>query len=404
MWIVLVATVLLDSMSLHGQRKACVELKLPEPWPVSRLDMLTELLLLTLVLMRPEVYLNYAENDLYDRICDMVLSSNVAVRFIRMLYGLRAFHETGRIILAIQMSLATVNVRQMLAVAILFFIGNLATFLTVRGSETWSQVVSSGFKSLVLGDSEGLSFLSNLNGGDANGIYTGVLGHLATPFFNICLLTLVTAVYSTEYANIDPISTLLFHKSRAKICTQFMLHSYGMKNLLPATCPLDLRAVGAMLVLSLAVLRVHEEGIVTLVVGMFTAACLITIQLYGYAKLMESKWNFAGENQKHHFLWICHREDFDPTAFRNAESAKEKQIEDIQGRLDQLSQANQAHKEQMAGIESTLKQILENQRLLIDQKDEKRRSRRLGSGSYYAQLDKEDDCRATAATTTGSRY
>jgi len=377
MWILLLAFLGFEVISHIGVRS--VKLKLPTASPISKMETMATLVLIPLVLIRPETGFDWVETEFFDRVCDMLLSFNVAFRFLKLVYGLRAFQETGRSILSIQQSLIARNVRQMLVVAFLFFTGSLLTFLTVRGTERLSQVVLAVFRVLILTDQEGLSTLTSLMGGDAHGVYTGVLSYVITPVYTICLLTLVTAVYSNEYEKIDPRSSLLFEKSRARICTQFMLTIHGLNSILPRKPPLPIKGVGAVLALSCGLLLLKkDENLVTLVAGMITASCLLYMNLYWYFHLMKTQWDLAGVTSNgiceaegasaqtnRRFLWICHREDFDPTNWRDNESAKEKQIEEIQERLDELSQDTQTTKSQMDKIELVMKQVIENQEKIL---------------------------------------
>lgn len=285
----------------------------------------------------------------------IIFSILVLGRWLMLMWTCRAFAWAGPRIMPI-MEASMAPMAGILAVTAFCFLGFWHSFAALQlghGGMEQIEVLLASVRLLLLGDGDGIDSVLALYDGSKDGsAVTFVFLTVSVLVFCICILNLFIAVHGEAYEEAQEKSFTSFLQQRAGVC----LHAFLMPRWPPPRCP---RLQNPKL-FSLAVCLVTLIGWAVLLFltsfhPVFAAAVLALGFLVAEALLMQLPWDNEEDNK--HFLWICHRSDYDENQFCPTESV----AETLDGRLGHLRKISQSTYRKLGNDVQELKKHFEEQ-------------------------------------------
>jgi len=283
-----------------------------------------------------------------------LLSLNVMIGFARLVYMLRLVDGMGKGVLAILHTFFSGTIQQMLFICVMIFTNFFIAFVVLVKGLGPKEIFLHLYRGLFFGDGAGLDRLGlDEDNHDFIRIDVGLGYHInmnrllmvsASFFFNVIILNLIIAIYGNEYEKIKSVTTLLFLKQRLRNCCDFVLMHQRF------TCPppswwstwfgLIWSGLSAVLLLVCDHFGYELQFISRLSQLrrlMLAAALLACAQSHLQALLVQDSRIDAhhwSNPDKPHFLWMCHRVDFNANLHDDNEITKEdlKRVSDEMGK------------------------------------------------------------------------
>eukprot|EP00927_Polykrikos_kofoidii_P049026 TRINITY_DN43174_c0_g1_i1.p1 TRINITY_DN43174_c0_g1~~TRINITY_DN43174_c0_g1_i1.p1 ORF type:complete len:1024 (+),score=119.70 TRINITY_DN43174_c0_g1_i1:162-3233(+) len=236
---------------------------------------------------------------------------NVIARCIFIFVNLQTCPGIGRKIVAIIRTISAGNVLQVLIIIIALFLCSTVAYQSLMPTARFGYINMYFFRGTILGDGDGLDNMGmSPSGANHHAVMTMMIA-AGTVVFYVVFLNLAIAVFEREYTKAMGNAMTTFHQLRAATIVKNMMQlscskpSARVQNrILPKICNWAL-ITGCLLV-----------GIVLPIVWktnaspMFSAILIATGQFQWKMTLIRSEW-LPPDMSKDHFLWICHRDDFD---------------------------------------------------------------------------------------------
>eukprot|EP00442_Polarella_glacialis_P001082 CAMPEP_0115127770 /NCGR_PEP_ID=MMETSP0227-20121206/50632_1 /TAXON_ID=89957 /ORGANISM="Polarella glacialis, Strain CCMP 1383" /LENGTH=1068 /DNA_ID=CAMNT_0002531989 /DNA_START=71 /DNA_END=3275 /DNA_ORIENTATION=- len=251
----------------------------------------------------------------------MLLAVIVLCRWFQLTWTTRAFAWAGQKILPILQASFRPMGGIMLVTSFVFagFLHAFSALSLAAGDVDQYQVLLGTVRLLLLGDGDGVDTVLGLYDGNNTGNWiTFCFLSVAVIWFCICMLNLFIAVHSEAYDQAQEKAQTCFLQERTAICLHFMLMpswpppGWGSKFHLHRPVLVSLLINAVFLVVWAAVVTVEE--IPTFV----PAAVLLAGMILSGAVLAQPPWDQDTIDQ--HYLWICHRADYDESLFGTPES------------------------------------------------------------------------------------
>mmetsp|Transcript_28820 Transcript_28820/g.89693 ORF Transcript_28820/g.89693 Transcript_28820/m.89693 type:complete len:675 (-) Transcript_28820:172-2196(-) len=273
-----------------------------------------------------------------------LLTANALLTFFKLIYMLRLTNGCKRVT-TILSAFVSGAIREMFLVTSLFFSAVVLAFAILKRKNTSSWIGLHLYRGLLFGDGGALDFMGLDPEKQEDGSTVRTMMMLATTIlFNIVILNLTVAVYSSEYDRLERDSEVYLQRERAKTCCELLLSLQKIKLKdssdawrLQAAKVAGVAAVSA----SAALLCFQQLGFVRL--RSFVAACLFAFAQVAFQAInMASHWfprrDYGLEGpDKDHFLWMCHRSNYGEDSC-NADLDKEALhdvLDERVGRLDE---------------------------------------------------------------------
>jgi len=309
-----------------------------------------------------------------------LLTANALLTFFKLIYMLRLTNCCKRVT-TILSAFVSGAIREMFLVTSLFFSAVVLAFMILKRKNTSSWIGLHLYRGLLFGDGAALDFMGLDPEKQEEGSPVRTMMMLATTIlFNIVILNLTVAVYSSEYDRLERESEVYLQRERAKTCCELLLslQKIKLKDSSDAWRLKVAKVSSASAVLLGAVLLWLPIGASLLTLRCFLAACLFAFaQITFQAINMASHW-FPGrdngvEGPEHeHFLWICHRSnyceedatsDLDKDALHDIIDERVAKLDEkistrisrLDGRVETLS-AQLEHK--IDGLNSSLREVI----------------------------------------------
>ncbi|CAE8599575.1 unnamed protein product, partial [Polarella glacialis] len=264
-----------------------------------------------------------------------LLTAITLLQFFKLVYMLRLTH-CGKKVTTIMSAFFSGAISEMFVVTSLFFGSVCLAFamLKRKGTATWSGLYL--YRGLLFGDGDALDYmgLDPKEGSDGSGVRTS-LTLAATLLFNVVILNLTVAVYSSEYDRLEREAELHFQRERAKYCCELLLGVQKLRLRSDGSDRWKLTLLKALALLAgLSGLALHSDrighhpSVKDLWSLRFLSAGLIAFAQVSLTTIfMTSSWFPQREDgqegpENEHFLWICHRSDYNEDQFSSDELDK----------------------------------------------------------------------------------
>jgi len=295
-----------------------------------------------------------SDNAAMSDVQQALLTANAVLQFFRVIYMLRLTNCCRRVT-TILSAFVSGAIREMFVVTSLFFGAVVLAFSMLKrsSSTTWLATGLFLYRGIFLNDGDSLDELGLDPKKLEEGVIRTALMLVATLVFNIVILNLTVAVYSSEYDRLERESEVYLQRERAKTCCELLLSAQKIH--LRSQDDRWLLWVGQFLcAVALAVgvfllFFASREGYSSITTRCFIAACLFAFaQVTFQAVHMASDWFPERDNgeegpQTEHFLWICHRSVFSEENF-NSEELDKKVIQGVvDERIQKLDQKVEGH-------------------------------------------------------------
>jgi len=267
-----------------------------------------------------------------------MLTANALLQFFRLIYMLR-LTNSGKRVTTILSAFFSGAISEMFVVTSLFFGAVALAFAMLKRKHASAWIGLYLYRGLLFGDGEALDYMGLDPKEQTEGTYIRtMLMLLATLLFNIVILNLTIAVYSSEYDRLEKESELHFQRERSRACCELLLSIQKLRLRGPGELWILWTAkalVGLAILLGAALLGLQLGP---LALRGFTAACLFTFAQVGIQAInMSSHWFPRRDDGQEgpadeHFLWICHRSNYSEDCFVKDENTA---IEERFGRLDE---------------------------------------------------------------------
>jgi len=299
-----------------------------------------------------------------------ILSLNVFLRWSQIMYMCRSRPKVGPKIVCVLKSF--LPMKEMMIITVVVFFGFVSAAVLIKnngygecGDHCTPTVLTNVFKALLLGDGDAFDGLTELPGGDPNGIFASAIVVVATVVFTVCVLNLLIAVYSNEYDRKEKQSELLFFKERAGICFRHLMEPMWPNwRRQPAwfwerwekRCGKPSGTAGdseeAFVRQEAFVRRLVRAGVMALTVAALLASAwgwlllpvllLVTAMLALQVASKRCDWDHPGHGTEglRFYLWICSRANFSKSDFqeRKLEDAY-RSIEDVHSSLRRFTRS-----------------------------------------------------------------
>lgn len=280
------------------------------------------------------------------------LTTSTLLHGLRLIYTLR-LTNFGKNVTTILSAFFSRAICEMLVVVSLVFSVVTLAFSMLKRKQTSAWITLYLYKGLLFGDGDALNYMGLNPEGQVVGIRTFLMV-VTTVIFNVCMLNLTIAIYSSEYDRLEKESELHFLRERAKYCCEFLLslqkHRFQGTSNAPGGDPY-MRPLKALACLAVAAgglfLMLGAGGAPSLTRQAAAAVCFAAAQIAVQTVWMASDWFPYREGgregpEEEHFLWISYRANLDapPQAEELHESARglgrlELKMQKELGRLDE---------------------------------------------------------------------
>lgn len=300
---------------------------------------------------------------------EAMLAGSAFLQILRTFFMLRLTHPCKGIIPIVKTFASRANM-EMLVLAAMLFTAFAVTFQMHFRNINPNFTATYLYRGLMFGDGEGLDRMGlkackNETGNETNGTETedctrevlryswplSLAMFSATIIFNIAVVNLMTAIYSSKYEEIKCHRDLHFQLERAK-------HSLVQLQLVQLQDqlrhhPQRWSILVSALVVLVAVLPLLPPLAVKLLLSLLLAVLQVSFQgLCGQAnwkhEAPEAETSSESELEERRFLWICHRKDFDPMYF-DQDPVSRRDLEDTNKRLGRLEEKLEKHVPRSAG-------------------------------------------------------
>lgn len=162
-----------------------------------------------------------------------LLSMAFLAQFFKVMYSLRTSF-TGERIIPILFMFANATVCEMLILTFIFFVAVNMAFMMIDRQDSLTWIAIYAFRGLIFSDGDGLD---ELGLGESNSVREDhqsrelktTLMVVSTVFFNIMVVNLIIAIFSSQYEQLENRGALLFQKERAKVCCKYLLGHLKIK-------------------------------------------------------------------------------------------------------------------------------------------------------------------------------
>lgn len=219
------------------------------------------------------------------------------------------------------------GMREMIIVSALVYCSFLFAIMIVMPADGFRRSAMHLYRTLILGDGEQFDSIG-LTANDGEAAETG-FGILGTALFNIVIMNVFIAIYTTQYAQLENDAELLFQRERARFACRYVLQHQKLQLL---GFPEPERRPWAWRLLTLLVPLAFVVGVALLLTPRSplcscAAAFIAFSQVLWQAILMRSKWlpcraacAYCPSHETKHFLWVCHRTEM-PEVFASSAAA-----------------------------------------------------------------------------------
>jgi len=172
------------------------------------------------------------------------------------------------------------------------------------------------YRTLIIGDGESLDNVG-LKADEDDSILTA-FAFLGTAAFNIVIMNLVIAIFTTQYGHLEGEGEMFFQRERARFACGYILQHQKLQHLAfpgPLESPLAWRVLTSVIPASFslaAILAFVPDRPQSAIAACFIAVGQVTWQ----ARSFYSEWfpcqapYFGAKKQRvNHFLWVCHQAD-----------------------------------------------------------------------------------------------
>lgn len=285
----------------------------------------------------------------------ILFSVLVMGRWLMLMWTCRAFAWAGPRIMPI-MEASMAPMAGILAVTAFCFLGFWHSFAALQlghGGMENIEVLLASVRLLLLGDGDGIDAVLSLYDGQKEGsAVTVVFLAVAVLVFCICILNLFIAVHGEAYEEAQEKSFTSFLQQRVGVC----LHAVLMPSWPPPRCPRLQNPKLFSLIVYLVSLSVWAVLLFqTNIHPVFASVVLALGCLVAEALMMQLPWDKREDNK--HFLWVCHRSDYDENEFCPTESF----AQTLDGRLGHLRKISQSMHRKLGNNVSELKKQFEDQ-------------------------------------------
>mmetsp|Transcript_39588 Transcript_39588/g.93271 ORF Transcript_39588/g.93271 Transcript_39588/m.93271 type:complete len:1256 (-) Transcript_39588:146-3913(-) len=187
---------------------------------------------------------NFESRDFFhDDVSQGMLATVCFLRWVQMLYMMRAFEYREIGVKIVPLFQSFFNVGGIFFVTMLLFVAISHSFLvldpsveTVEGPDIrdTTRILLQAFRMLFAGDGDGINFLLSITGHGEDGSYlTQLFVYIAYTTFGIFTLNLFIAVHGAAFNAAQESSMLIFYQHRASICLGGMMQPSGFRNYFP---------------------------------------------------------------------------------------------------------------------------------------------------------------------------
>mmetsp|Transcript_34600 Transcript_34600/g.79144 ORF Transcript_34600/g.79144 Transcript_34600/m.79144 type:complete len:1189 (-) Transcript_34600:168-3734(-) len=171
-----------------------------------------------------------------------ILAAVCFLRWVQILYMMRAFEVRGIGIKVVPLFQSFFNVGGIFFVTMLLFLAISHSFMvldpiydTSEGPtiEDTNRVVMQAFRMLFAGDGDGINYLLSITGKEDGTMLTQVFVVAAYTTFGIFTLNLFIAVHGAAFNEAEESALEHFYKHRASICLSGMMQPTGFRHYLP---------------------------------------------------------------------------------------------------------------------------------------------------------------------------
>jgi len=325
-------------------------------------------------------YAAAAAQDLTER-QEQWLAASMWLQCMRLIYTVR-LTVWGKKVTTIMKTFFSGAIFGMLVVVFLSFMAVLLACKMLHCAGTTAELTLELYKGLLSGDVGALDTLANETKGfdsaqgDAGDAARTVVVLCAIVLFNICMLNLIIAIYSSEYERLDQESDQHFLRERASSCCDFLLGLPRIPGGLPREkvrhSLVGLCLIGALCCMASA----HAVA----------ALCIAAAQVLLQAYLMDTPWfpwRGVGEGgdveegpAERHYLWLCCGSGCNPESSGDAGGGPEEDTSDAQespedGKKGKGGRALQARYQELANQNEALQKQNEELREQVSALDEK---------------------------------
>jgi len=232
-----------------------------------------------------------------------LLAVNLALQSWKLIYRLRVVLVGANKLLLFAHTFLSGSMREMISVSFLVYASFVFIHLVIRHDPLhdhggWKWTALHLYRTLIIGDGESLDSIG-VSTEEEEPLLTGFM-IFGTAIFNIVIMNLFIAIYTTQYGQLEGDGELLFHQERASLACRSILQSQKVQDLGPSRCARILLTVTVPLAFSagIVLLTLPEDPWRELAAGLFAFA-----EVLWQALCMRSRC----ETSKPHFLWISHR-------------------------------------------------------------------------------------------------
>jgi len=240
------------------------------------------------------------------------LAGIILGRWVMLTWTCRAFGWAGQRILPILQASFVPMAGIMLVTTFIFAgFGHAFAALTTGGANTDQlEVLIGTIRLLLLGDGDGVNtVLALYDGVETGSVVTFVFLCAAVTVFCICILNLFIAVHGEAYDTVQEVAHISFLQERAAISLQCLLmpkwppvgwgSAYYLSNPVRVAVGVYVLSFALWIILLLSDELHASVASAALLLGVFLAECILS----------QLPWEKEVGHQ--HFLWVCHRKDYE---------------------------------------------------------------------------------------------
>lgn len=315
---------------------------------------------------------------------EAMLAGSALLQILRISFMLRLTHRFKLIIPIAQTFASRANLDMLLLASMLFLSFVFFFQMHLRDSSFDNSFWFSFtylYRGLMFGDGDGLNRMGLrvckpgskkcLESAQQISLPLWLAMFSATVVFNVAVVNLMTAIYSSKYDEIKCRQDLHFQLERAKyslVHVQIVQLMDKLVDKLRNSSQLDWRMLCSVLVVPLVAISIFvnlprwaKELLLAALLALFVALALV----FGQAYLGHSDWKHEAPEKSEavsqevelleppRFVWICHRKDFDPKHFDQDPVTKQ----DLEATNEQLHQLQEQSNRQLGRLQQDLDQV-----------------------------------------------
>jgi len=246
-----------------------------------------------------------------------LIAINLFLQSCKLIFNLRVVVPGANKLLLFARTFTNASSLEMMCGIVLVYASFFCAYCIMRPEYAWNIALLELYRTLIIGDGESLDTIG-LKTDEEEPLLT-VFAVLGTATFNIVIMNLVIAIFTTQYGHLEGEGEMFFQRERARFACRYILQHQKLQHLAfpgRAECPWAWKLLTAVIpvsfALSLILVLVPATSPHRALAGCFIALGQVTWQSRSfYSEWFPCRAACFGEPRQspNHFLWVSHLAD-----------------------------------------------------------------------------------------------